>query len=242
MTEAANLWLPTADRIEAMLKPLHEFLLPAADLHNGETVIDVGGGTGSTTAAAAWDALQAPLQTGRHRDRAQPLLNHEHPQTPGSGRTPPDPGNANPRPRSRRPRAIPADGGRSRIRTWEGEADGFTARRSYPRLVPLTSADAVRGTIRGRPRPLCVRRCRVGGACGPRTGADRATDGAEKATDGAGGSGYADRPPSFLPLTWHFRVSNSLPTLEPRRCDLCSERPGQLPRGSAGRRLMRASQ
>jgi hypothetical protein len=83
MTEAANLWLPTADRIEAMLKPLHEFLLPAADLHNGETVIDVGGGTGSTTAAAAWDALQAPLQTGRYRDRAQPLLNHEHPQHPG---------------------------------------------------------------------------------------------------------------------------------------------------------------
>ncbi len=35
---------------------------------------------------------------------------------------------------------------------------------------------------------------------------------AEKATDGAGGSGYTDRAPSFVPLTWYFRVPNSLPT------------------------------
>jgi hypothetical protein len=33
-----------------------------------------------------------------------------------------------------------------------------------------------------------------------------ARTGAEKATDGAGGSGYADRPPGFLALTWHFRI------------------------------------
>jgi hypothetical protein len=34
---------------------------------------------------------------------------------------------------------------------------------------------------------------------GPRTGA-------AEATDGAGGSGYADRPPAFVPLTWHFWI------------------------------------
>jgi hypothetical protein len=28
----------------------------------------------------------------------------------------------------------------------------------------------------------------------------------EKATDGAEGSGYADRPPGSLALTWHFRT------------------------------------
>jgi len=59
------------------------------------------------------------------------------------------------------------------------------------------------------------------GPSGPPTVAEPATDGrgpahgrartsprtgAEKATDGAGGSGYADRPPGFLPLTWHFMV------------------------------------
>ena len=30
--------------------------------------------------------------------------------------------------------------------------------------------------------------------------------GGQKATDGTGGSGCADRPPGFLPLTWHFRM------------------------------------
>ena len=59
------------------------------------------------------------------------------------------------------------------------------------------------------------------GPSGRQTVAEPATDGhgpahgrprtsprttAEKATDGAGGSGYADRPPGFLPLTWHFMV------------------------------------
>jgi hypothetical protein len=34
----------------------------------------------------------------------------------------------------------------------------------------------------------------------------RATDGPEKATDGARGSGYADHPPDFLPLTWRFKM------------------------------------
>jgi hypothetical protein len=39
----------------------------------------------------------------------------------------------------------------------------MTARRSYPRLVPLASADAVRGRFPGRPRPLCVRALAAGG-------------------------------------------------------------------------------
>ena len=69
-------------------------------------------------------------------------------------------------------------------------------------------------------RPLCVRGRRVPGSerstdrC--RTGHGRARTGPrtrpEKVTDGAGGSGYTDRQPGFLPLTWHFRVSNSPPT------------------------------
>jgi hypothetical protein len=37
------------------------------------------------------------------------------------------------------------------------------------------------------------------GEVGPRTGE-------EKATDEAGGSGYADLPPGFVALTWHFRL------------------------------------
>jgi hypothetical protein len=34
----------------------------------------------------------------------------------------------------------------------------------------------------------------------------RPRTGPEKATDGADGSGYADHPPGFLPLTWRFRI------------------------------------
>jgi SAM-dependent methyltransferase len=52
-TAAASAWLPTADRIEAMLEPLHDLLFPAARLRRGETDIDVGCGTGATAAAAA---------------------------------------------------------------------------------------------------------------------------------------------------------------------------------------------
>jgi SAM-dependent methyltransferase len=52
-TEAARSWLPMADRIEAMLEPLHEVLLPAASLRTGERVIDVGCGTGATAVVAA---------------------------------------------------------------------------------------------------------------------------------------------------------------------------------------------
>jgi hypothetical protein len=38
-----------------------------------------------------------------------------------------------------------------------GANPGFSARRSYPRSMPLNSTYAVRGTIAGRARPLCVR-------------------------------------------------------------------------------------
>lgn len=62
--------------------------------------------------------------------------------------------------------------------------------------MPLTSTYAVRGSVPGRRRrPLCVRAHRAW-----------STDGGGKPTDGGGGSGYADRAPGFLPLTWHFRI------------------------------------
>jgi protein-L-isoaspartate O-methyltransferase len=52
-TETASAWLPMADRIEAMLEPIHDVLLPAAALRVGEKVVDVGCGTGATAAVAA---------------------------------------------------------------------------------------------------------------------------------------------------------------------------------------------
>ncbi|MDX6337924.1 MAG: hypothetical protein QOG05_5264, partial [Streptosporangiaceae bacterium] len=51
---------------------------------------------------------------------AQPLLNHEQPPTPGSGRTPPDPDKRSPRPRCRWPGAVSAGGGRCWVRTSVG--------------------------------------------------------------------------------------------------------------------------
>jgi hypothetical protein len=66
--------------------------------------------------------------------------------------------------------------------------------------MPLTSAYAVRGGAPDHRRPLCIRAPRASVAVRPRTGACAATD-------GAGGSGYADRPASFLPLNCHFRMS-----------------------------------
>ena len=62
--------------------------------------------------------------------------------------------------------------------------------------MALTSTYAVRGTFPGPP-PSAMRPWALG--LGPRTGA-------EKPTDGGGGSGYADRPPGLVPLTWHFRM------------------------------------
>ena len=60
--------------------------------------------------------------------------------------------------------------------------------------MPLTSTYVFRGAIPGRSRPLCVRGHRAW-----------STDGDGKTHGRAGGSGYADRPPGFVPLTWHFR-------------------------------------
>jgi len=91
--------------------------------------------------------------------------------------------------------------GRSRVRTWVGEADGFTALSSCPSSRSLNSAYVARGAFPSRRRPPCVRGRPVSGLRGPRTATDRPTDGAEKATDGAGRSGYAGRLRGFLPLT-----------------------------------------
>jgi hypothetical protein len=63
----------------------------------------------------------------------------------------------------------------------------FYRPRAPPESPPLTSAYALRGSIAGRGRPLCVLGSWAPGARGPRTGAG-------KATGAAGGSGYADRP------------------------------------------------
>ena len=43
------------------------------------------------------------------------------------------------------------------VQTSTGSADGFTASRSYPRPIPLTSTYAVRGSVPRRGRPLCAR-------------------------------------------------------------------------------------
>jgi hypothetical protein len=64
-----------------------------------------------------------------------------------------------------------------RIMASEGPGSGFTARRSYPRLSPLTSAYAVQGGISGYRRPLCVHRVWISGSCWPRTGAENSRDG-----------------------------------------------------------------
>ena len=69
----------------------------------------------------------------------------------------------------------------------------------------LAEADAADQRIRASrcdsgPPPSAMRPCEPG------SGAVKATDGGAEATDGAGRSGYADRPPGFCPLTWHFRL------------------------------------
>jgi hypothetical protein len=76
---------------------------------------------------------------------------------------------------------------------------GITARRSRPSRTPVTSAFAVRAVGPGRRRPLCVRGHPFPWAVQPRAAAFTATD-------GEGGSGYPDRPRSFPPLTWYFRM------------------------------------
>ena len=71
----------------------------------------------------------------------------------------------------------------------------FTARRSYPRPMPLTSTYTVRGAVPRRRRPLCVRAHRAW-----------STDGDGKPMDGAVGAVTPIARPAFVPLTWHFRM------------------------------------
>lgn len=130
------------------------------------------------------------------------------------------------RPRSTRP-AVPHAAARQALTR---QADTGDARPNRRR--PSSPKHSAGGPVRGRPRkhrrcaptvpghrrrPLCVRAHRLG----PRTGA-------EKATDGAGRSGYADRPPGFLPLTWHFRM--------PARCRHLPRHQARTRAGCHGRR------
>ena len=87
---------------------------------------------------------------------------------------------------------------------------------SYPRPTPLTSTYTARGSFPGRGRPPCVRR--HWGLVHGRGG---------KTTDGGGGSGYADRPPGFVPLTWHFRMSARCRRLPRRRVQTRVRCPGR---------------
>jgi hypothetical protein len=103
--------------------------------------------------------------------------------------------NGPPATRIRSQRAVSAGSGKCWVRTNVGRADGFAARRLYPRSMPLTSTYAVPGPFRA----AAVRHTSVRTGLAPRTGA-------EKPTDEAGGNGYADRSPGFLPLTCHFSM------------------------------------
>ena len=88
-------------------------------------------------------------------------------------------------------------------RWWQvlGSNQRRLSRRFYsPSLLSeVHAADQHIRRSRRDPGPRAVRYASVGIGLGPRTGA-------EKPTDGGGGSGYADRPPGFVPLTWHFRM------------------------------------
>jgi SAM-dependent methyltransferase len=82
---AALAWLPLARRIEAMLEPINPILLAAAHLHGGETVVDVGCGTGATAREAA--RLVAPDGCVLAVDAAHGAIEHAR-------AVPPDPGAA----------------------------------------------------------------------------------------------------------------------------------------------------
>lgn len=70
--EASRRWADHADRLEAMLVPIDDVLLPAAAIGRGERVIDIGCGRGATTRAAA--SLAGPLGTATGIDISATLI------------------------------------------------------------------------------------------------------------------------------------------------------------------------
>ena len=70
--ENARRWASQADRLEAQLEPVSDVLFAAADLQNGERVLDIGCGRGATTRDAAFAVGAGGWATGA--DVGEPLI------------------------------------------------------------------------------------------------------------------------------------------------------------------------
>ncbi|MFT3854486.1 MAG: methyltransferase domain-containing protein [Ilumatobacteraceae bacterium] len=71
-SDASRRWADHADRLEAMLIPIDDILLPAAAIGRGERAVDIGCGRGATTRAAASQA--GPLGTATGIDISATLI------------------------------------------------------------------------------------------------------------------------------------------------------------------------